>query len=111
MIIRTIKQHVLRVIANNRMVILDEAHKVTGFMHLLMKPRNTGKTWTSEERRVLRAHLKHLSCYVPIAVIFVMPFGSLLIPVLAEILDRRATNHRKSPGDGLRSAGSDEALV
>ncbi len=86
--------------ANNRAMILDEAQKIAGFMQLLMKRRNTGKTWTSEERKFLRGHLKHLSCYVPIMAIFVMPFGSLLIPVLAEILDRRGRrrSHEKDPG-------------
>ncbi len=81
-------------VANIRAMILDEAQKCGGFMQLLMKPKNTGRAWTREERQVLRMHLKHLSCYVPIMVIFVMPFGSLLIPVLAEILDRRRTRRK-----------------
>ncbi|MBP1747615.1 MAG: hypothetical protein H6Q52_154 [Deltaproteobacteria bacterium] len=97
-------------VANNRALILDEAQRITGFMHLLMKPRNTGKAWTGEERQVLRMHLKHLSCYVPVMIIFVMPFGSLLIPVLAEILDRRGT-HRKSQGNNLDTAGHGRAVL
>jgi len=107
---RTIKRQLLRMIANNRTMILDEAHKIGGFMHLLMKPRNTGKSWTSEERRLLRMHLKRLSYYVPIMIIFVLPFGSLLIPVLAEILDRRGT-HRKSSEQHLDAAGHGQAVV
>jgi len=70
-------------------MILDEAVQINGFMKLLMKPKNTHTGWTKEEKVQLRNHLKHLSCYVPVLIIFLLPFGSLLIPVLAEILDRR----------------------
>jgi hypothetical protein len=97
-------------VANNRTMILNEAQKISGFMHLLMKPTNTGKAWTSEERRLLRMHLKHLSYYVPMIAIFAMPFGSLLIPVLAEILDRR-TNRRKAHATNLDAAGHGQAAV
>ena len=109
MTMRTFKGQLLRMLANNRAMILDEAQKITGFMHLLMKPRNTGKAWTSEEKRLLRLHLKHLSYYVPIMIIFVLPFGSLLIPVLAEILDRRGT--RRPHGKGLNTTGHGRAVV
>ncbi|MCK9226618.1 MAG: hypothetical protein PHT96_07435 [Syntrophorhabdaceae bacterium] len=105
----TVKHRLSRIFANNRAMVLDEAQKITGFMHLLMKPRNTGQAWTSEEKRVLRKDLKHLSCYVPALVIFVLPFGSLLIPVLAEILDRRKTR-RRSNGN-LDVAGHGHARV
>ena len=91
-------------------MILDEAQKLTGFMHLLMKPRNTGLAWTGEEKRLLKLHLKHLSYYVPIMVVFVLPFGSLLIPVLAEILDRRGTR-RRPHGKGLDNTGPGRAVV
>ncbi len=84
-----IKSEFTKMIAKNKALLLDEAGKINGFMGLLMKPRNTHKAWTKEERRLLRAHLIHLSYYVPVLFIFVLPFGSLLIPVLAEILDRR----------------------
>lgn len=97
-------------VANNRAMILDEAQKIGGFMQLLMKPRNTGQSWTSEDRHVLRMHLKHLSCYVPMMIIFAMPFGSLLIPVLAEILDRRGTRRKLHEKD-LRSAGDGQAIM
>ena len=91
-------------VANNRAMILGEARKIGGFMQLLMKPRNTGRAWTGEERQVLRMHLKHLSYYLPIMVIFAMPFGSLLIPVLAEILDRRETRRKLHEND-LNASG------
>ncbi len=80
-----------RAIQKHRQMILDEAVHINGFMKLLMKPRNACTVWTKEEKGQLKKHLKHLSCYVPVLVIFLLPLGSLLIPVLAEILDRRRT--------------------
>lgn len=70
-------------------MILDEAVQINGFMKLLMKPRNEDTGWTKEEKAQIRKHLKRLSCYVPVLIVFLLPFGSFLIPVLAEILDRR----------------------
>jgi hypothetical protein len=70
-------------------LILHESKRIAEFIHLLMKRRNTGVKWTGEEKARLKSHLKHLSLYMPALVIFVLPFGSLLIPILAEILDRR----------------------
>ncbi len=101
-VFKVIQYQFHRMIANNKALLLHEAEKVTGFMRLLMKPRNTQVKWTKEERRLLKIHLRHLSYYVPALVIFVMPFGSLLIPLLAEILDRRKAFRK--PGDGLKAA-------
>jgi hypothetical protein len=75
----------------NQDMILGEARQINGFMTLLMKQRNTGVKWTQPEKAELRSFLRHLSGYVPLAVVFLLPFGSLLIPVLAQILDRRKT--------------------
>jgi hypothetical protein len=80
-----LKRHLLK----NKALILQESKHVAEFIQLLMKRRNTGAKWTGEEITRLKSHLKHLSLYVPALIIFVLPFGSLLIPVLAEILDRR----------------------
>ncbi|HNS15493.1 MAG TPA: hypothetical protein PKM08_09190 [Syntrophorhabdaceae bacterium] len=83
-------RHLLkRSIKKHKDMILEESVQINGFMKLLMKPRNTGTGWTKQEKAQIRKHLKHLSFYVPALVIFLAPFGSLLIPVLAEILDRR----------------------
>jgi len=76
-------------IQKNRALILKEAVYIDGFMRLLMKRRNTGKKWTKDEMTQLKMHIKHLSLYVPALFIFLLPGGSLLLPVLAEILDRR----------------------
>lgn len=84
-----IRYCVRRVIEKHKKMILDEAVHINGFMKLLMKPRNTGTGWTKTEKEQIRKHLKRLSYYVPVLIIFLAPFGSLLIPVLAEILDRR----------------------
>ena len=95
-----IKDEFFKIVTKNKTMIINEAQKLDGFMRLLMKPKNTRTKWTKEEKRQLKLHLKHLSYYVPALVIFVLPFGSLLIPLLAEILDRRRT-HRLREHKGL----------
>ncbi len=66
-----------------------EADYMKGFMALLMKPRNTDMPWTRTEIRALKRYIWHLAHYVPFVIIFLLPFGSLLLPVMAEVLDRR----------------------
>ena len=66
-----------------------EADTMKGFMVLLMKPRNTGISWTSEEIRALKFYIRHLAHYIPFMIVFLLPFGTLLLPVMAEVLDRR----------------------
>jgi len=80
-----LKRHLLK----NRALILQESQHMEEFIQLLTKRRNTGVKWTGEEITRLKSYLKHLSLYVPALIIFVLPFGSLLLPILAEILDRR----------------------
>jgi uncharacterized membrane protein len=62
-----------------------------GFLQLLFKQRNTDQKWTKEEKKQIKDQLKRLSLYLPIILIFLLPGGSLLLPILAEILDRRKT--------------------
>ena len=69
-----------------------EADTMRGFMDLLMKPRNTGIPWTREEIVHLKGYIRHLAHYVPFMIIFLLPFGSLLLPAMAEVLDRRRTS-------------------
>jgi hypothetical protein len=64
---------------------------MNGFMRLLMKRRNKEGLWTAGEQAQLKEHLRHLSLYVPALIVFLLPFGSLLLPVLAFVLDRRRT--------------------
>ncbi len=82
-----------RFVEKHRLFIYAEAEGLQDFMALLMKHRNTGMRWTREEKRRLRRHFVHLALYVPALFIFLLPGGSLLLPVLAEILDRR--KHRR----------------
>ena len=67
----------------------SEAETMKGFMVLIMKPRNTGLPWTDEEIRTLKTCIRHLAHYIPFMIIFLLPFGSLLLPAMAEVLDRR----------------------
>lgn len=78
-----------RLIQKNRAFILAQVIEVKGLMQLLMKNRNTGKQWTREEVRQIRVHLKQLSKMVPVILVFLLPGGALLLPLLAEVLDRR----------------------
>lgn len=90
-----IKTLVSDIITKNKNLLLHEAEKISGFMALLMKTKNTRQRWTGEEKKLLRAHLCRLSWYIPALIIFALPFGSLLFPVLAEILDRRKNRQNR----------------
>ncbi len=79
-----------QIIRKHKALILHEASQIHGFLRLLMKQINTDEKWTREERLEIRRQLKHLSLYIPALIIFCMPFGMLLVPVLAEVLDRRS---------------------
>jgi hypothetical protein len=78
-----------RNLIRQRELILPQVLAVQGLMHLLMKPRNTGRIWTLDERRQIRRHLWTLVRFVPVFAVFLLPGGLLLLPVLAEVLDRR----------------------
>jgi hypothetical protein len=78
-----------RLILKNKELIFNEAQHIQGFLQLLFKPRNTDLKWQKEEKQQLKNHLKRLSLYMPTLIIFTLPGGSLLLPILAEILDRR----------------------
>lgn len=84
-----IKHYIHRLLEANKSFLLEQAVAIKGFMQLLMKQRNTGEKWTRREKREIRRHLKMISWSVPAIVIFLLPGGGFLFPVLAEILDRR----------------------
>ncbi|MDX9714094.1 MAG: LETM1 domain-containing protein [Dissulfurispiraceae bacterium] len=69
---------------------MHQVLEANGLMQLLMKHRNTGAAWTREEKIVIRQHIKNISKIIPILIIFLLPGGSLLLPFLAEVLDRRS---------------------
>jgi len=89
MIIGFFKRLIIRLIIKNKAFILEEVLAVKGLMQLLMKQRNTDQKWTREEKREMKIHLKNISKLVPALIIFLLPGGSLLLPFLAEVLDRR----------------------
>jgi len=68
-----------------------EVLSIKGLMQLLMKTRNTDKKWTREERIEIKRHLKNIAKILPAVAIFSLPGGSFLLPILAEVLDRRKT--------------------
>jgi hypothetical protein len=78
-----------KIISRQKDLILQEATRIQDFMRLLMKLRNTGQRWTRKEKKELKLHLIHLSAYVPVLIIFLLPGGSLLVPILADTLERR----------------------
>lgn len=78
-----------KLITRNREFILKEVLEVKGLMQLLMKYRNTGQIWTREEKKEIVVHLKSLSRVIPALIIFLLPAGTLLLPFLVEVLDRR----------------------
>ena len=78
-----------KIIIKNKDFILAEVLAVKGLMYLLMKNRNTGEKWTRDERMEIKAHLRIISKMIPVIVVFLLPGGSLFLPFLAEVLDRR----------------------
>jgi len=68
-----------------------EVLSISGLMQILMKTRNTDEKWTKEERKEIKMHLKNIAKIVPAVAVFVLPGGSFLLPILAEVLDRRKT--------------------
>ncbi len=86
-----IKNYLKRLILINKEAILLEVLSIRGLMQLLMKTRNTDESWTSEERKEIKKHLKNIAKIVPAIAIFSLPGGSFLLPILAEVLDRRKT--------------------
>jgi len=90
-----LKRFLKRIIAKNKSLILRESQGMNDFMMLLMKQRNTGNKWTTEDIKKIKSHLIRFAFYVPVLIIFILPFGSLLLPVLAEIMDRRNEIRKK----------------
>ena len=63
-------------------------------MRLLMKQRNTGTRWTKDEKAQLRRYLWGLVFYAPMLFILFLPGGFFLIPLLAEVVDRRRRSRK-----------------
>jgi len=97
-----------RFVLRNKELIFREAQQMQGFLHLLFKQRNTDQKWTQEEKKQLKDHLKRLSLYLPIIIIFILPGGSILLPILAEVLDRRK-KRRIPSGTQIRNGSSSDS--
>ena len=89
-----IKKYLKRLIVVNKEAILMEVFSIKGFMQLLMKTRNTEEKWTREEKIEIKRHLRNIAKIVPTVALFSLPGGSLLLPLLAEVLDRRKARRR-----------------
>lgn len=73
----------------HKTLFFEEAQQISGFLKILMKERNTEERWTAEEKKEIKRHLKRLAMYIPALVIFILPGGLILLPFLAEVMDRR----------------------
>jgi len=94
-----------RLIMKNKTLILREAQNIRDFMMLLMKRKNTSLPWTPDEIKQLKSHLIRMSFYVPVLMIILLPGGKFLLPVLAEVLDRREQRrHALIDGDTMAKA-------
>lgn len=91
-------QEFKKALAHQREMILAEAAEVKDLMRLLMKERNHGK-WEEEDLAAIKAHFIHLAKTIPALAIVLAPGGLILLPILAEILDRR-TKKRPPPPPG-----------
>jgi len=86
-----IKNYLKRLIVINKEAILMEVLSISGLMKILMKTRNTDEKWTGEDKKEIKRHLKNIAKIVPAVAVFSLPGGSFLLPILAEVLDRRRT--------------------
>ena len=83
-----IKSFLNKHILNSRALILQEMRIINNLLLLLLKLRSTWK-WTTEEISQIKSHVKHLALCLAVIIIFVLPFGLLLLPLYIEFLDRR----------------------
>ncbi|MDZ4202987.1 MAG: hypothetical protein U1C96_12670 [Gallionella sp.] len=80
-----------------RLRIRDEMSATQRLVPLVMKQRN-GEHWTVEDRREIREHLHRMAALSPYMVLFVMPGGLFMLPVLAWWLDRRRLSRQNRDG-------------
>ncbi len=81
--------------------IISETREMKGFLQLLFKERNTGRNWTEQERNQIKRYLKRLSVSIPFLIVFIVPGGSILIPILAAFLDRRKTKRLQASRNAI----------
>lgn len=95
-----------RLFDRSKQAVLREILAVRGLMQLLMKRRNTKVAWTRDEKVEIKRYLKSLSRSLRILIVFSLPGGALLLPLLALALDRRRGRRAASPvGETLPKVG------
>ena len=94
-----IKKYLKRLLLANKDAILLQVLSIKGLMQLLMKTRNTDEKWTRDEKKEIKRHLKNIAKIIPAVAIFSLPGGSILLPILAEAIDRRKTRRLQQKQD------------
>jgi hypothetical protein len=90
-----LRLYIKRLLASNRTFFYSQASAAKGFVVLLFKQRNTGKKWTREEKKLLKQHLKTMALSIPALIVFLPPGGSIFLPLLVDLMDRR--KNRRPP--------------
>jgi hypothetical protein len=73
-----------------RGMILEKVQSVNNLMALLMK--GSPRKWTRKEKEEIKAHFLQLSKSIPLLMVFLLPGGFILMPLLLEMIDRRKKN-------------------
>jgi len=77
-----------------RVRLRDEMSETQKLVPLLMKQRN-GEKWSSDDRREILKGLDRLLAISPYLVLFIMPGGLFLLPLLAWWMDKRRLRRRE----------------
>ena len=78
------------ILVKYRKRILKEIDSVKGLTALLMK--GTQRGWTKGELLLIKTQFIILEKKIPILLVFILSGGSLLLPLLVDVLDRRKKN-------------------
>lgn len=95
------REILIEILTQYRKRIQKEIDSVKDLTALLMK--GTRGKWTKNEILMIKAHFVTLGKKVPILMVFMLPGGIILLPLLIEVLDRRkkkvsvSKDRRKSP--------------
>lgn len=73
--------------AKYRDEILNEVLLIDDLMYVLTKGLSV--KWTSAELALIKNHFTHIAKRIPAIALLLAPGGFILLPVLAEVLDRR----------------------
>ena len=93
--LRRLVRGMLELQHRERLRLRAELSATQRLMPLLMKQRN-GAQWTDEERKDIKTQLQRMVAIAPYLLLFVMPGGLFLLPVLAWWLDRRRQQRQQA---------------